>query len=186
MHVGSRTAPSMLRARAERATAPRFSGSLRPSRTTTRRAVAEAKATYRAGHRRRFRPWLPEPGLWFQWDYADGPLVNGFKTWLWCAWLAWSRFRVVLPMARPALATQAVFVFMAIWNEFMKPLLFISSVDLYLLPQGLNAVGKQFAKSSSWNLIMAGSLFSVIPILVLYITLNKHFIRINDQSSGIK
>src|SRR5207249_7435753 len=44
------------------------------SERTTRRAVAEAKAVYRAGHRRRFRPWLPEPGLWFQWDYADGPL----------------------------------------------------------------------------------------------------------------
>src|SRR5437870_3440001 len=35
------------------------------SERTTRRAVAEAKAVYRAGHRRRFRPWLPEPGLWF-------------------------------------------------------------------------------------------------------------------------
>lgn len=95
-------------------------------------------------------------------------------------------FKVVLPMARPALATQAVFVFMGIWNEFMKPLLFISSVDLYLLPQGLNAVAKQFAKSSSWNLIMAGSLISVIPILLLYITLNKYFVSVNDQSSGIK
>ena len=61
------------------------------SERTTRRAVAEAKAVYRAGHRRRFRPWLPEPGLWFQWDYADGPLVEGRKTCLWCAWLAWSR-----------------------------------------------------------------------------------------------
>lgn len=95
-------------------------------------------------------------------------------------------FRVVLPMARPALATQAVFVFMGIWNEFMKPLLFLSSVDQYLLPQGLNAVAKQFAKSSSWNLIMAGSLLSVVPILVLYLTLNKYFISLNDQSSGNK
>ncbi len=68
------------------------------SERTARRAIAEAKATYRAGHRRRFRPWLPEPGLWFQWDYADGPLVAGHKSWLWCAWLAWSRFRVVLPV----------------------------------------------------------------------------------------
>jgi len=97
-----------------------------------------------------------------------------------------SFFKVVLPMARPALATQAVFVFMGIWNEFMKPLLFISSVDQYLLPQGLNSVAKQFAKSSSWNLIMAGSLFSVMPILVLYLTLNNYFINLNDQSSGIK
>lgn len=95
-------------------------------------------------------------------------------------------FKVVLPMARPALATQAVFVFMGVWNEFMKPLLFISTVDKYLLPQGLNAIAKQFAKSSSWNLIMTGSLISVIPILLLYITLNKYFVSANDQSSGIK
>jgi transposase len=75
------------------------------SERTTRRAIAEAKAAYRAGHRRRFRPWLPEPGLWFQWDYADGPFVTDRKTWLWCAWLAWSRFRVVLPVRDKTLPT---------------------------------------------------------------------------------
>lgn len=75
------------------------------SERTTRRAVADAKAVYRAGHRRRFRPWLPEPGLWFQWDYADGPLVEGRKTHLWCAWLAWSKYRVVLPIRDKTLPT---------------------------------------------------------------------------------
>src|SRR6266849_7065731 len=75
------------------------------SERTTRRAVAEAKAVYRAGHRRRFRPWLPEPGLWFQWDYGDGPLVEGRKTCLFCAWLAWSRHRVVLPIRDKTLPT---------------------------------------------------------------------------------
>ncbi len=95
-------------------------------------------------------------------------------------------FRIVLPMARPALATQAIFVFMGIWNEFMKPLLFISSVDRYLLPQGLNAVAKQYAKSSSWNLIMAGSIISVLPILFMYIALNRYFVTLNDQTSGSK
>jgi multiple sugar transport system permease protein len=95
-------------------------------------------------------------------------------------------FFIVLPMAKPALATQAIFVFMGIWNEFMKPLLFISSVDQYLLTQGLNAVAKQYAKASSWNLIMAGSVVSILPILLMYIVLNRHFLHINDQSSGIK
>ena len=95
-------------------------------------------------------------------------------------------FYIVLPMAKPALATQAIFVFMGIWNEFMKPLLFISSVDHYLLPQGLNAVAKQYAKSSSWELIMAGSVISILPILFLYIVLNRHFLNTNDQTSGIK
>lgn len=72
---------------------------------TTRRVVAEAKAAYRAGQRRRFRPWLPEPGRWCQWDYGDGPRVEGEPTWLFCAWLAWSRFRVVLPVRDKGLAT---------------------------------------------------------------------------------
>jgi hypothetical protein len=68
------------------------------SERTTRRAVAEAKRRWRQGHGRRTRPWIPEPGLWMQWDYADGPLVGGRGTSLFCAWLAWSRFRVVLPL----------------------------------------------------------------------------------------
>jgi multiple sugar transport system permease protein len=68
----------------------------------------------------------------------------------------------------------------------MKPLLFISSVDQYLLTQGLNAVAKQYAKATSWNLIMAGSIISVLPILFLFIVLNKYFITLNDQSSGSK
>src|SRR5205823_3940881 len=75
------------------------------SELTKRRAVAEAKVAYGAGNRRRFRPWLPEAGLWFQWDYADGPLVDGRKTSLWCAWLPWSRFRVVVPIRDKTLAT---------------------------------------------------------------------------------
>lgn len=64
---------------------------------TTRRAVARAKEAWRAGHRRVFRPWVTEPGLWLQWDWGEGPRINGRRTSLWCAWLAWSRFRVVLP-----------------------------------------------------------------------------------------
>jgi transposase len=64
---------------------------------TTRRAVAEAKESYRAGHRRRYRPWVPEPGMWCQFDWGDGPMVGGRRTCLFCAWLAWSRYRVVIP-----------------------------------------------------------------------------------------
>ena len=69
------------------------------SERTTRRAVAAAKKSYRAGHRRLYRPWVPEPGMWFQFDWCDGPMVHGAKTWLFCAWLAWSRFRVVLAVS---------------------------------------------------------------------------------------
>ena len=94
--------------------------------------------------------------------------------------------RIVLPMAMPALATQAIIIFMGVWNEFMKPLLYISSVDKYMLTQGLNAAAKQYEKESAWNVIMAGSVISIVPILLIYIALNKYFININDQSGGMK
>ena len=64
------------------------------SERTTRRAVAEAKTAYWAGRRRVHRPWVAEPGMWFQYDFGDGPRVNGVGTQLFCAWLAWCRFRV--------------------------------------------------------------------------------------------
>jgi transposase len=64
---------------------------------TTRRAVAAAKAKYAAGHRRTYRPWIPEPGMWAQYDWGKGPAVGGRATNLFCVWLAWSRFRVVIP-----------------------------------------------------------------------------------------
>ncbi len=75
------------------------------SERTTRRAVAQVRAAWLAGHRRVHRPWVPEPGLWFQWDFGAGPLVGGVASWLFCAWLAWSRFRVVLPIRDKSLPT---------------------------------------------------------------------------------
>ncbi len=70
-----------------------FAGSER----TVRRGVAEVKANHRRGRRRVYRPWIPEPGMWAQWDWGAGPSVGGRPTNLFCAWLAWSRFRVVIP-----------------------------------------------------------------------------------------
>ena len=69
-----------------------FTGSER----TTRRAVAVVKKNYRLGRVRVHRPWVTEPGMWLQYDFGDGPVIDGAKTTLFCAWLAWSRFRVVL------------------------------------------------------------------------------------------
>ena len=71
-----------------------FTGSER----TTRRAVAQVKAAFKVGRVRVHRPWITEPGLWLQYDFGDGPVIDGVKTTLFCAWLAWSRFRVVLPL----------------------------------------------------------------------------------------
>ena len=77
----------------ERLVALGFAGSER----TTRRAVAEAKKAFTAGRRRVYRPWIAEPGSWLQFDWGSGPSIAGRATLLFCAWLAWSRFRVVIP-----------------------------------------------------------------------------------------
>ncbi len=77
----------------ERLRALGYSGNER----TTRRAVRKAKHAYRQGHRRTYRPWIPEPGMWLQFDWGWGPMVGRRQTYLFCAWLAWSRFRVVVP-----------------------------------------------------------------------------------------
>lgn len=75
------------------------------SERTTRREVARLKAAWRAGHRRVHRPWVVEPGMWFQWDYGTGPVVGGQPSELFCAWLAWSRYRVVFPIRDKTLPT---------------------------------------------------------------------------------
>jgi hypothetical protein len=78
----------------EKITAMGYAGSGR----TTRRAVAGLKRAYAAGRRRVHRPWLAEPGMWAQYDFGDGPRVGQAATVLFCLWLAWSRFRVVIPL----------------------------------------------------------------------------------------
>jgi Mu transposase, C-terminal domain len=72
---------------------------------STRRAVAEVKTAWQAGNRRTYRPWIPEPGMWLQFDWGEGPRVGGRRTQLFCAWLSWSRFRVVLPAWDQTLGT---------------------------------------------------------------------------------
>ena len=65
------------------------------SERTARRAVARVKANFGRGARRVYRPWIPEPGMWAQWDWGQGPRIGGRSTNLFCAWLGWSRVRVV-------------------------------------------------------------------------------------------
>ncbi len=87
-------------------------------------------------------------------------------------------FKVALPMAKPILATQALFIFQGFWNSFQQPLLYMQSSKMYTLPLGIQTFQDQFA--SQWNIIMAGSIISILPMLVLYILLNKYFMKGNS------
>lgn len=68
------------------------------SERSTRRAMAQVKDAWKLGRVRVHRPWVTEPGGWLQYDFGDGPAIDGVKTVLFVAWLAWSRFRIVIAL----------------------------------------------------------------------------------------
>jgi transposase len=71
----------------------------RGSERTTRRVVAVLKKAYGREHHRVYKPWITEPGGWLQYDFGTGPVIEGTAVVLFCSWLAWSRFRVIIPLA---------------------------------------------------------------------------------------
>lgn len=84
-------------------------------------------------------------------------------------------FKIVLPLARPALAAQAIFVFMGSWNDFMRPLIVMTDIEMFTLPLGLNTFKGQYV--SYWNYIMAASMVFTLPVLLIYAFFNRYFIK---------
>ncbi|HAG84587.1 MAG TPA: ABC transporter permease [Cyanobacteria bacterium UBA12227] len=87
----------------------------------------------------------------------------------------WETFlQVVLPLAKPALAAQTIFIFMGSWNNFLMPLMILSDPEMFTLPLGLNAFKGQYI--SYWNYIMAASMVFTLPALGIYAFFNRYFI----------
>jgi len=84
-------------------------------------------------------------------------------------------FRVVLPLAKPALAAQTIFIFMGAWNEFLKPLMLMSDKAMFTLSVGLNTFKGQYI--SFWNYIMAASIIMTLPALLIYVFFNRFFVQ---------
>ena len=84
-------------------------------------------------------------------------------------------FRICMPLARPTIATQAIFVFMGFWNEFTKPMLYIKTASKYTLTLGLQSFQSQNA-GTMWNQVMAAACISVFPIIIIYLIFNKYFL----------
>lgn len=92
-------------------------------------------------------------------------------------------WQIILPLAKPALATLAVFSFMQSWNNFLWPLIIISQKEMMTLPLGLSILQGRW--ETDWNLMMAGVVISVIPVLAVYLFAQKYFIR-GITLSGLK
>jgi multiple sugar transport system permease protein len=82
---------------------------------------------------------------------------------------------IILPLAKPALAAQAVFVFMGSWNNFLLPVVILFDPEMFTLPLGLNTFKGQYI--SYWNYIMAASMVFTLPALCLYAFFNRYLIQ---------
>jgi len=91
--------------------------------------------------------------------------------------------RIILPLSKPALSTLGVFSFMGNWNSFLWPLIVINSQKRMTLPLGLANLHGRW--SSEWNLVMAGAVISVLPIIVVYLFAQKSFVK-GAILSGLK
>ncbi|MEA5456704.1 carbohydrate ABC transporter permease [Sinomonas sp. JGH33] len=90
---------------------------------------------------------------------------------------------VILPLIRPGLATVAVFAFMGSWNSFLWPLVVIRSPELMTLPLGLDTLHGEHL--TQWDVVMAGSVVSIVPIALIYLFAQRHIIA-GIAQTGIK
>ncbi len=87
----------------------------------------------------------------------------------------WRIFRsVVVPLLKPILITLGILTFLATWNDFMWPLIVLSSQKLYTLPVALAGLSREYVQDN--ELMMAGAVITVVPVLVLFLALQRYYI----------
>jgi multiple sugar transport system permease protein len=97
----------------------------------------------------------------------------------------WGIFwRIMLPLSRPALSVVALFTFMAAWNNFLGPLIYLQRPEQYTLALGLQAFQSQQG-GTDWNLLMAASVLVMLPVIVLFFLTQKTFVQ-GIATTGIK
>jgi multiple sugar transport system permease protein len=90
---------------------------------------------------------------------------------------------IIMPLAKPALATVAIFAFMFAWNDFTGPLIFLNSQEKFTLSLGLQSF--MFARRTMWGPLMAASTMMILPILIMFFVAQKYFIQ-GIALTGIK
>jgi multiple sugar transport system permease protein len=82
--------------------------------------------------------------------------------------------QIVLPLLKPVIATLAIYTFLTAWNDFMWPLIELTGQDHYTLPLGLASLAREHARDS--ELMMAGAVVTVLPVLVLFLAMQRYYI----------
>ena len=91
--------------------------------------------------------------------------------------------KIMLPLSNPALSTLTIFTFVTTWNDYLGPLIYLKSQEKKTIQLGLKMFISQY--SSDYGLIMAGSVLSLIPVLLMFLFLQKYFVE-GVASTGLK
>jgi multiple sugar transport system permease protein len=110
-------------------------------------------------------------------DMDDAARIDG------CSWFG-TFWRIIVPMSAPALTTVAILSFMWHWNDFMGPLIYINSTEKMTISVGLSRFTAQYG-ATPWNLLMAASLVTVLPCVLIFFFLQRYFIQ-GIVVSGVK
>ena len=96
-----------------------------------------------------------------------------------------SEYRIYasIMLSKPALSTLTIFTFVATWNDYLGPLIYLKSQEKKTIQLGLKMFISQY--SSDYGLIMAGSVLSLIPVLIVFLVLQKYFVE-GVASTGLK
>ena len=92
-------------------------------------------------------------------------------------------FRVMLPLSKPALSTLTIFTFVSTWNDFLGPLIYLTKNEVKTIQIGLRMFISQY--SAEYGLIMAASVIALIPVLIVFLSLQKYFVQ-GVASTGLK
>lgn len=90
--------------------------------------------------------------------------ANSFQIW----------WKVLMPLVKPSLVTLTIFTFVSAWGDFLWPLIIVNDQNMFTLPLGLNMLSGTF--TSDWRLIAAGAVISMIPVIVIFLLLQRFFI----------
>jgi putative chitobiose transport system permease protein len=92
-------------------------------------------------------------------------------------------WNVMLPTVRPASITLAIFVFIGSWSDFLWPLIVLDRPEMYTLPLGVAVLASSF--SLDWRLVAAGSVISILPILLFFLVMQRYIVP-TEAGSGVK
>ena len=92
-------------------------------------------------------------------------------------------FKIMLPLSKPALSTLTIFTFVNTWNDFLGPLIYLTRNELKTIQIGLRMFISQY--SAEYGLIMAASVIALIPVLIVFLSLQKYFVQ-GVASTGLK